>query len=472
MRRLVSTLALLCCLSSVFWTGATAHADTLDVARLSTGSGAITGSLVNGAHHDAPVAGASVTLQSAASQGQPKDLSSATTDAHGHFSFAGLDTSGATSYDVYTTFQNGTFTSDTVSFANGAAQQVTLRVYDTTSSDAALHVSLATILFSPPNNQEGFIPVGEYITFDNTGPTAVVASQAPANGMPMGLLRFALPAGATNLTLGAGFTASQQIAQVSTGFGASATVPPGQSQFAFAFDIPYTSTAYAFSYKAEYTTDQIAVLMPMGIAVDAGDFTTEPPVTANGAHYQLFTRGAVERNQTSALNLSALPAPGERPFLSFRALVGLGVVLALLLALLLALYLRRGELAVVFGLIPATEARSRTRQRPSAHGRSVIFDQTERKRLLRELLSLEASHDAGKLNDESYLRRSTETRGRLREIMASEESTIPVGAARSTPVAAGSTQVTEAGGAVVATTTPEADQPTMRTDRAMTGGKR
>ena len=477
MRQLFSTFAstfalLLCLCAPMLWSGAMVHAAPRLAARAESPTGAISGVLVNGTHHDAPVGGATVTLQAATAQGQPKDVTSASSDAHGHFSFSGLDVTGATSYDVYAVYQNGTFTSDSVSFSNGPAQQVTLRVYDTSLSDAALHVSLATILFSPPNKQEGFIPVGEFITFDNSATTAYVAAQGPANGMPMGLLRFGLPAGATNLTLGAGFAANQQITQVSTGFAASATVPPGQSQFAFAFDIPYTSTSYAFSYKAEYATDQIAVLLPMGVAVGAGDFTTQPPVTANGTHYQLFSRGAVQRDQASALGLSQLPTPGERPYLAFRALVGLGIVLALLLALLLLLYVRRGELAVVLGLVPAATLRLRSRQTSSDRLQVSAADQSERKRLLRDLLSLEAMRDAGKLDDTTYQRRALVTRARLRELFAGEEPSGRVPAVKSGHAQRASTNEPASPAPDEAQAPAEVKQTASESGGAVTGGKR
>ena len=46
--------------------------------------------------------------------------------------------------------------------------------------------------------------------------------------------------------------------------------------------------------------------------------------------------------------------PGEQPDLDQRQLLILGAVLALLLALLIGFYLRRGNLAVALGLLPAS----------------------------------------------------------------------------------------------------------------------
>ena len=325
-----------------------------------------------------------------------------------------------------------------MTFAKGPTQQVTLTVYATSTSDANVHVSLATILFSSPNQLAGYIPVGEYITFDNTGTTAYVATPGAASGAPMGLLRFTLPTGAANLTLGAGFSANQQVNQVSTGFATTATIPPGQTQFAFAFDLPYTATALDFPFKAEYATDQVAVLMPMGVAVSAGDYTTQPPVTANGANYQLFTQSAIAHDRTLTMRLTQLPTPGQRPYLTFRPLVAVGVILALLLALLLLLYLRRGALVVVFGLVPEATLRARSRGQTAANGGSATVNgQGERKRLLRELLSIEASHDAGKLDDATFRVRSGDVRARLRALLATEmartRSSMPARPAQSAP---------------------------------------
>ncbi|HKV83819.1 MAG TPA: hypothetical protein VJN88_04640, partial [Ktedonobacterales bacterium] len=143
-------------------------------------SGTLTGALVNGSQRNAPIANAVVTLRTYDAHSQPQDTGSVHTDSGGRFTFANLDGSGATTYDVYTKFQNGAFTSGAVTFAKGPTQQVTLTVYATSTSDANVHVSLATILFSSPNQLAGYIPVGEYITFDNTGATAYIATPGAA----------------------------------------------------------------------------------------------------------------------------------------------------------------------------------------------------------------------------------------------------------------------------------------------------
>ena len=377
-------------------------------------AGSVSGVVVNGTHGNALVANQGVTLQ-AVVRGKAQDVASTTSDGAGHFSFSGLDATGETTYAIYSTFQGGVFPSAAIAFDAGSAQKVTLTVYDVTTSDAALRIGVANVLINSQtesNTLKGLVPVGEFLTFVNSGNTAYVGSVAPANGKPMNLLRFSLPNGATNLALGAGF-AGVQVAQVGTGFGAQATVPPGKSQFAFAYDVAYSGTDYTFQYKAEYPTDRVAVLVVPSIGVDARDFTADGPISAGGVQYQTLHRDALKHDERASFGLTRLPLPGEDPIIDLPHLAVVGTLLALLLALALGLYLRRGDLAVAVGLIsPAA------RISPARAAKATLAEhEAERKRLLRALLALDTRHDAGTLSDAEYQRQRDETRTSLRALL-------------------------------------------------------
>jgi len=406
-------LALLSCavvaLSALLANGAPTAA-----AQIAAASGAtLSGSVVNGTHGNAPVSGTQVVLQTYVSHASAQDSATVTTDAQGRYTFAGLDGSGATTYAVYTRFQGGTFASGAITFANGSVAPQTLTVYDATASDANVRVALTTLLLGAPDQRTGLIPVGEFVTFDNTGHTAYVPAVAPSGGQPMGLLRFWLPAGARNLSVGAGFEGAQ-ILQVNTGFATSATVPPGKSQFAFVFHLPYSSTQYLLDYKTEYPTAQVAVLAPVGTHTAGADFVAQPSVTALGQQYDLYTRDNVAGSVHLHLQLLGLPLPGERPDLDFTQLLALGGALALLLALLLALYVRRGDLAQAFGLTPGPAVAL------AQSGGSVQEREAERKRLLKALLALENAHAAGSISTADYEARAGRTRATLRGLLTAE----------------------------------------------------
>jgi hypothetical protein len=295
------------------------------------------------------------------------------------------------------------------------------------------------VLLRQPRPLNGLMGVGEFVAFHNSGNTAYVGTTAPANGMPMGLLRFALPTGAANLVPGLGFVGAQ-IIQVNTGFGATATVPPGDSEFAFAYDMPYDGTQSLFSYKAEYQTDQVNVLAPPSMRIDARDFRAKGTTEAFGGNYQVAQTSNLKHGASATLGLAGLPAAGQPTNLDFRALVGLAAVLALLIALLTWLYVRRDALARVLRLVPdgafaAESAIAAARQQTG-----------ERQVLLRELLRLERENARGKLDKATYRLRDGEVRAALRALLAEEEgaadSTTPAGAVAPATVEATAVEVT------------------------------
>src|SRR5579872_115698 len=144
---------------------AAAHGAT----RAASGNGTITGTVLNGSKGNVPVTGQTVTLDMYVSHAQTQSAATTTTDAHGHFSFGGLDGSGSTIYQLDVKYANGNFTSATIDFASGPSVDQTITVYDTTSDPSALSVTNTTMLFSSPNTQTGLIPVGVFITFKNSG---------------------------------------------------------------------------------------------------------------------------------------------------------------------------------------------------------------------------------------------------------------------------------------------------------------
>lgn len=373
---------------------------------------AITGVVVNGTHSGMPVGNLTVTLQATDGRGT-HDAATTTTDAGGHFTFANLADADTSVFAVYTRFQQGFFSTGGITVDNGT-QGVTLTVYDATSDPSTLHITSMTALVRDPRPKNGLIRVGEYYTFHNSGAVAFVGTSSPAGVQPMGLLRFALPPGATNLTLGAGFTDAQS-AQVPTGFGATATVPPGDSQFAFAFDVPYTATACTLTFKAEYPADHLLVLVPPAYRLDTQDLTSRGPLTASGDPYNAYTRDTLPVGTLFSAQVLGLPAAGESPNYNFAQLVALAAVLALLLILAVALYLRRGKLAGVLRLVqgPALLGAA-TLDRLSEEERAA-----ERERLLRRLLVLERSETARR-NGIGARQEAAQVRASLRALLAGD----------------------------------------------------
>jgi hypothetical protein len=369
----------------------------------------ISGIVVNGTHDNAPIVNQQVTLQDVSGD-TPRDIALSSSDANGRFSFEHIAATGAAIYRVTTSFQGGYFVSAPLPLAQTPSSGVTLSVYDVAHSAANLRILSATALFREPRPVNGLIGVAELFTFQNESATAFVGTTDPVDGQPMGLLRFALPAGATNITLGKGFDGAQA-AQVALGFGANATIPPGQAQFAFVFDLPYTGTSYTFPLKVVYPAEKLTALIPQDIAVQAGDFSDKGPITTAGSQYHLMEHGALNAGGQAQLRLDALPPPGAPATLDTRLLSIFALLLALLLALLAGLYIRRGDLAAVFGLAPVAPTTRRAKSRiASPH-------EEERTALLRQMLALEQARAKGKLDAEAYRREEAATRDKLKALL-------------------------------------------------------
>ena len=381
-----------------------------EASRVRASSGSVTGVVIKPLDQNATVAGLSVTLQ-AVDGSIAKDVATATSDNQGRFAFSGLDTSGLTTYAVYTHYEGGVFETSAISFDSGASQQTSLPVYDTSSSDAGVRVASTTLLFSPPDQAKGLLSVGVLMTVENSSNSAYLASLGPANGLPTNLLRFSLPSGAQDVTLGAGFS-GLQVVSVATGFGVAATVPPGQSAYAFAYKVAYTGTSYPFSFKAEYPSQNVVALLPPALSTRSSDFVSKPEVQANGSTYKVLAVGTIASGQTASFSLTSLQLPGENPDIDFVQLLLVGIFLLLLLIGLSVLFLRRGALAVALGWVPASAlspARVRSRRQAARDA--------ERRRLLQALLALEEKRAAGSIGPMTYDRRRFEIREQLAPLL-------------------------------------------------------
>src|SRR5579859_6514606 len=267
-----------------------------------TGAFCISFQLLDGTPRNASLATQRVTLQMAQGN-QAIDLASATTNAHGSYTFPDLSTSKTNSYVLYISYQGAQYTSNPITLDSRPVQQVNLTVYEATTSTANMAIVRATILLRNPDVQKSIIPVSELIIFRNLADHTYVGSLDASHGKP-NALSFSLPHTARNVTLGKGFDGYQAL-QVNGGFAANAAVPPGDSQFVFTFDMPYTSSSYDFDYRVLYPTVQLAVLVPAQIQASSDTLAVQGAVTANG--YRLLQASALLANKEVNVQLDGLP---------------------------------------------------------------------------------------------------------------------------------------------------------------------
>ena len=391
----------------------------------SAGSGRIFGQLLNGTKKNAPLVGQKITLQMA--QGSnASDLTNVTTDAHGIFSFDGLDTSKTINYAVYTDYEGAQYLSDLIDLSTKAVQQVNLTVYEATTSAANIAVVRATVLLQEPDAQKGFMTVSEIYEFKNLGTTTYVGS-LNANGGKPNALRFSLPSNASKASLGSGFNGYQAI-QVDPGFATNAAVPPGDSELDFSFQIPYTTPQYDFGYTVVYPTVQLSVFVPQDIHASSSGLNSAGVVSANNHPYHLFQGQILAPGVQVHLELGGLPILSSVNSSSNSSSLWGWIVIVLLIMLVIlgitwAVYrsTRRSAATKQASNGKRGSAVQRDREKSIASKKVANQSQEGQQALLQELLDLDKAFEVGKIKKTEYQERRAKLKARLRGVMRAEE---------------------------------------------------
>ncbi|HEU0003912.1 MAG TPA: hypothetical protein VFQ36_23600 [Ktedonobacteraceae bacterium] len=389
-------------------------------------TGQISGQLRDGTKRNAPVVGQSVTLQMA--QGQnASDLKTVTTDAHGMFSFSGLNTDKTISYAIYTLYQKAQYFTDLIALSDKPVQQVNLQVYDATSSVSNIAVVQANVLLDKADAQHGLLNITENFVFENLGLTTYVGS-LQATGQKPNALRFSLPTGARQLSLKVGFD-GYNVIQVDPGFASDAAIPPGTSQFAFSFQVPYSASHYDFAYTAVYPTVDLSVLMPLDYHATSGTLTSQGTTNVNQQSYQQLQAKQLLAGAQVHVELDGLPAPANQVSTAqadqnppwFIAIV------ALMLAIVAAtwfVYIRMQRRRTSARRKQATKSVS-SRKAGNASQRSTQAKAErpateEQETLLQALLELDKAYETGTIKKAEYQERRATMKARLRVLMSAE----------------------------------------------------
>jgi hypothetical protein len=399
-------------------------------AHTATSTGRMYGQLLDGTKRNSPVAGQSVTLQMA--QGDSaRDLTNVKTDAHGMFSFSGLNTDKTINYALYTLYQGAQYYTDLIDLSTKPVQHINLTVYDATTSIANIAIVQANVLIDKADAQNSLITISENYFFENLGPTTYVGS-LQANGSKPNALRFSLPKNARNLSLKSGFD-GYRVIQVDPGFATDAAIPPGMSQFAFSFQAPYTTSHYDFSYTIVYPTVNLSLLVPLNMHANSAAMDSQGPVNANQNTFQQFNAKKLLANTQIHVELDGLPvsqhAANPQPLNQDR----LWIILTILFMLSIV------SVTWFMYRLSRRQATNRQKQTPQASGRgggsvaegrgplgrpssneALPSQKDQQEALLQELLYLDKAYEAGTMKKSQYEERRTRTKAELRSLMSKD----------------------------------------------------
>lgn len=156
------------------------------------------------------------------------------------------------------------------------------------------------------------LEVLERVELRNTSDAPFVPSTSGGMG-PMGILRFALPRGAFDLTPDERL-ASADIIPVDRGFGSLLTLPPGVTDATFAYRVPYAGRQFELSAGVVYPTDSLLLLVPEGLSVESSDLRPRETVAIGRQRYQVLAAENLAAGARPAATLGNLPFT-PRPWL-------------------------------------------------------------------------------------------------------------------------------------------------------------
>ena len=391
---------LVCVLAFLLFPYASAHAAT---------TGRIFGSLLNGTQKNVPVAGQSVTLQSAQND-TIRDLKNVKTDAQGRFAFTGLETGKTISYAVSTMYQGAHYTTNFIDLGSSPVQQLNLTVYEAITSSAGVATAQAIVVLDVPELQTGVIIASEYFFFKNSGTQTYVGSLTASHGKP-NALRFTLPQGARHLSLNAGFDGAQVI-HGERDFATDAAVPPGITRFAFSFEIPHATADDDVPYAVVYPTQELSVLVPANVRTSSSTLSSLGLILINQRSYHLFQAKDLPAGTEIHMQLAGLPVANSSTLNpgSLWLVMGLLILLALLFVTgFVARFPHR--------LAPAPSGQQKHAQRTKdVTAEQDVFEDPQRE-LFQELFDLDRAFEAGKIRKAEYRQRLAETKAQLRALM-------------------------------------------------------
>lgn len=364
---------------------------------LATGTGVISGAVTNRTTGQ-PVAGLMVELGIFDTDALLEQRT-ATTDAAGIYRFADLPTESGLVFAARVQYPAGVaYSTDFVSFAaDQTAIDLPVSVYETTADASGVRLERVHFIVE---FSAGQALVAELLVFSLDGDRAYA-------GDGDAVLRFTLPAGATDLAIneeevGGRFQATAD------GFVDRLALPPGQNvrQVLYRYALPYSGGRLNLARSLAYPAANVnALVSDVGQKITSQGLTDQGLRQTQGGNYFNFLAQNVPAGQALTLQMTNLPgASGMGGASGTTAPAASRVLIIALVAVVVA--------AAAF-LVALPVFRRRAIQ-------GVAAGPVDRDSLLDALAELDLAHEAGELSDAAYRDQRLRLKAQLRDLLRNE----------------------------------------------------
>ncbi len=363
--------------------------------------GMITGKVVNASNGSIP-ADLSLTLHGFDNM-QMAITQTTTVQADGSFAFENVAMPPGRAFVVTTEYQGGFYNSTVKQVEAGQTSlELPIEVYDSTT-DASILQAERLHMFFEFLDAKTIRVVALYVISNPTNKTLV----PPEDGQPT--VKFALPAGATNLEFQDGVLGQRYI-QTQDGFGDTVSVPPGKGNYEvlFAYQMPY-DRKLELSQPISVPVKAVVILVPEdGVKIKSNQLRDSGAQDVQGAKFRFYEGDALAIGDNLVMTITGRPT-ASRPTLASGSntnlMIGLGVFgLALLLA---GVWMYRRTRAT---RAESTEQDTTPAAIADAPAQSIDT-------LMDAIIALDDLYQAGQLPEEAYQKRRAELKAQLQARM-------------------------------------------------------
>ena len=315
-------------------------------------------------------------------------------DDNGLFQFRDVDATSTNVYIVAAQYKGVAYSSNISFKQNETNLALDLSVYETTEETVGLKVTNASLIIAGFDEADHKVIAMEIVSLLNPSEKTYIPNPRGPQG-PMGLPRFSLPPGATDLTVHEGVDPAQ-IIQVDRGFGVTAPFLPGATEIIFAYRFPYEGSSVSISKSLSLGADEYLVLVQKGPwAVSSEQLGHQGAVNIGGKEYYQMGVEGLAGGVNLVIDISGIPVPSPLIKAISSVPVAAWSGIAVMAAVAVALYIISLRSRRLVYMATAGAAAEYPEEASSTLSQSILLDIAE----------LDEQYSMGELSTEEYRKR-------------------------------------------------------------------
>ncbi len=227
-------------------------------------------------------------------------------DGQGRFVFENVEIIDGGSYTV-SVDHLGVFYGTSLA-ADGLADGLLLTIFETIKDASIIQVERQVMVIAAVDKDDRLVSAIEFVRLIN--PTDRTLLPDLTNVAPISFLRFALPPGASELTVQSDLPGGD-VVSIGTGFALTSPVIPGAHSIDFSYTFPYDGGTLSYRQSLVQGAGIFQVLVPETIPnIAAPGLNKIDPVKIQGTSYRTYERRDFPPGQGLQLEITGLPLPG------------------------------------------------------------------------------------------------------------------------------------------------------------------